>query len=109
MTTNNYPPRPVVEEKTLRRCYSYILAVSGRLWSLCASEWWGTPSEMICNASSMATAARIFRNTSAVAVYELCNDGYFRLAHGCQLPADNDVPRSFHRYAPPVIRCQNAN
>lgn len=108
-TNTNTRPAAVTEEKTGRRCYTYILAVSGRLWSLCASEWWGTPEEMRTNAASMTTAARIFRHSAAVAVYELRNDDYFYLVHGCELPGTNDAPASFHRYAVPVIRRQNAN
>ena len=74
---NKPAPAAVVEAKTGRRCYTYIIAVSGRLWSLCAREWWGTPEGMHQNAASMATAARIFRHTAAVAVYELRDDDYY--------------------------------
>lgn len=104
---NKPAPAAVVEAKTGRRCYTYIIAVSGRLWSLCAREWWGTPEGMLQNAASMATAARIFRHTAAVAVYELRDDDYYYYVHGCQMPQENDAPRTFHRYDFPVIRCQS--
>ena len=108
-TTKNTTTAAPVADSEDRRCYTYIIAVSGRLWSLCASEWWGTPDEMRTNAASMATAARIFRHSAAVAVYELRNDDYFYFVHGCELPGTNDAPATFHRYAPPVIRRQCAN
>lgn len=111
MTTHNNTTAPaaVAEEKTGRRCYIYFIAVSGRLWSLCASEWWGTPEQMRENAASMATAARIFRHSAAIAVYELRTDNYYHFAHGCQLPGKTNVPALFHRYDLPAIRRQNAN
>lgn len=108
-TTKNTTTAAPVADSEGRRCYTYIIAVSGRLWSLCASEWWGTPNEMRTNAASMATAARIFRHSAAVAVYELRTDDYFYFVHGCELPGTNDAPATFHRYAPPVIRRQSAN
>lgn len=108
-TTKNTTTAAPVADSEGRRCYTYIIAVSGRLWSLCVSEWWGTPDEMRTNAASMATAARIFRHSAAVAVYELRNDDYLYFVHGCELPGTNDAPASFHRYNMPVIRRNCAN
>lgn len=105
-TKENTAPVAVVSSDG-RRCYCFIISVSGRLWSLAALEWWSTEEHMIHEAAAMSAAARIFRHSAAVAVYELRTDDHYHLAHCCDMQINSMIPASFHRYNVPVIRRQS--
>lgn len=98
---------PMVEPGTGCRCYTYFVAVSGRLWSLIARGWWGTPEEMRYTAGGMCQTAKIFRHSAAVAVYELREDNCYHLAHTCDMCGAHELPASFCRHECPAPRRQN--
>lgn len=98
---------PLVEPGTGCRCYTYFVVVSGRLWSLIATAWWGTLKEMRYTAGGMCQTAKIFRHSAAVAVYELWDDNCYHLVHTCGMCGTHELPASFYRHECPAPRRQN--
>lgn len=85
MNTKEHKP---VTEKTGRHCYAYIITIGERIHGTKAVGWWAMPDEMQHIKSSMATAARCFKKTAGVLVYELCEDetgNYWHLCNTCNV------------------------
>lgn len=49
--------------------YAYVLCINGEIKRLIA-KWWSTEETMIIQKSAMWAAARLFKKTAAVLVYE---------------------------------------
>ena len=54
----------------MRKEYTYILTIGNKVVKPVAVGWWSTEEDMVTTRCGMATAARAFRKTAGILVYE---------------------------------------
>lgn len=54
----------------MRKEYTYILTIGNKVVKPVAVGWWSTEEQMVTTRCGMATAARAFRKTAGILVYE---------------------------------------
>lgn len=91
-----------VEDGTGRQCYAYVINVGGEPYKMAACGWWGTPDTMKHQACAMSAAARAFKKTASVLVYELCDDDNYYLCHSCDRQDRDRFLAFFQKGADPV-------
>lgn len=71
-----------------RKEYAYVLYIGGEIKQLIA-KWWSTPQKMMATKCGMATAARIFRKSAGVLVYERQHGNLWKFAGCCEVRPDS--------------------
>lgn len=67
-----------------KKCYLFAIMVNGKIIAAPARNWWATDYEMRLQAAAYCTAARAFRKTAGVMVYEQ-KQNLWEAVHGCNL------------------------
>ena len=70
-----------------KKCYLFAIMVNGKIIAAPARNWWATDYEMRLQAAAYCTAARAFRKTAGVMVYEQ-KQNLWEAVHGCNLTGD---------------------
>lgn len=68
-----------------KKCYLFAIVVNGKIIAAPAQNWWATENDMITWAAAYCTAARAFRKTAGVTVYEK-KQTLWEAVHGCNMP-----------------------
>ena len=74
-----------------RKCYLFAIVVNGKIIAAPAQNWWATDYEMRMQAAAYCTAARAFRKTAGVMVYEK-RQNLWEAVHGCNMPCGDYSP-----------------
>ena len=73
-----------MEEK--EKEYAYVLTVADKVVKPIAVSWWGTKEDMVSSKCGMSTAARAFKKTAGVLVYERNpSTGEWELCDSCDV------------------------